>query len=113
MSRKYTFSIQFENETFQAEGFDSFDEAIKVVEKAVYDRKLTKGGDYTKYNIQRKNTATPLPPSIGGDQILNESNLRGDSLGKTKASQGSDIQSSGVVLPPPQVSTGRTFRDQI
>ena len=113
MSRKYTFSIQFGDETFQAEGFDSFDEAIKVVEKAVYDRKLAKGGDYTKYNIQRKNTATPLPSSLGGDQVFDESSVRGNSLGQTKVSQGSDNQSSSSVLPPPPVSTGRTFRDQI
>ena len=40
MSAKYNFSIQLGFETFQVTGCDSFDEAIKIVEKGVYDRKL-------------------------------------------------------------------------
>jgi len=44
MTKKYNFSIEIPtpegNETFQVVGCDSFDEAIKVVKKGVYDRKL-------------------------------------------------------------------------
>lgn len=46
MAKKYNFSIQISNpltaraEIFQVEGCDSFDEAIKIVEKGVYDRML-------------------------------------------------------------------------
>lgn len=40
MAKKYTYSRQLGDETFSAVEFDSFDEARKVVEKAVYERTL-------------------------------------------------------------------------
>lgn len=44
MTKKYNFSIEIPtpegNETFQTVNCDSFDEAIKVVKKGVYDRRL-------------------------------------------------------------------------
>lgn len=46
MAKKYNFSIQRLNgmgfvEALQVEGCDSFDEAIRIVERAVHDRELT------------------------------------------------------------------------
>lgn len=43
MSKKFTFSKTVEGETFTANEFDSFDEAIKAVEKGLHDRKLATG----------------------------------------------------------------------
>ena len=41
MARSFNFSIATtRGETFQVEGCSSFDEAIKIVEKGVYDREL-------------------------------------------------------------------------
>lgn len=44
MSKRYTYSrsikTQEGEETFTADQFDSFDEAIKIVDKGIYDRKL-------------------------------------------------------------------------
>ena len=40
MAKKYNFSIRVGDETFGVESADSFDEAIKVVKRGVYDRKL-------------------------------------------------------------------------
>lgn len=38
--KKYTYSRQIGNETFTAVEFDSFEEAIKAVDKGVYHREL-------------------------------------------------------------------------
>lgn len=62
MSRKYTFAIKVGDETFQAEGFDSFDEAIKVVEKAVYDRRMSSG----------KEKSSLPSTAVGGSKVLNK-----------------------------------------
>lgn len=40
MAKKYNFSRTLGDETFTVEGCDSFDEARKVVDKAVYERQL-------------------------------------------------------------------------
>jgi len=44
MTKKYNFSIEIPtpegNETFQVVNCDSFDEAIKIVKRGIYDRKL-------------------------------------------------------------------------
>ena len=39
---KYNFSKQIDNETYQVTGADSFDEARKAVEKAIYQDNLNK-----------------------------------------------------------------------
>ena len=63
MSKKFTFSRQIVTpegvETFEACEFDSFDEAKKLVDKAVYERRLEIGPSAPRQN-------TPLPP-LGRD----------------------------------------------
>lgn len=68
MAKKYSFSIHFGNETFKLDGADSFDEAIKIVEKAVNDRQLAYNERAKKNPGQPPATAAsaaPKPDSAG------------------------------------------------
>lgn len=54
--KRFTFSKTVNNETFTAVEFDSFDEAIKAVEKGVYERSLQ-----SKIGEQATQAINPLP----------------------------------------------------
>jgi len=49
----FCYSRTLGNETFKVEGADSFDEARKIVDKAVYERKL---------EIEQSQKKSPTPP---------------------------------------------------
>lgn len=73
MAARYNFKIQKGNLTFGVDGADSFDEAIKKVERGVYDYELKNGKIKDVENVEIKNeqnepivvTVTPpvLPPA--------------------------------------------------
>lgn len=68
MAKRYTYSRTFnhngEVETFTAAEFDSFDEAIKAVDKGIYDRELSLGKKPGKRdNKEDANTSTGAPSS--------------------------------------------------
>ena len=66
MTAKYNFSIKRQGEkgeeTFQVINCDSFDEAIKIVEKGVYDRELKEQQEQNKQSTTL-NPVTPVIPS--------------------------------------------------
>lgn len=67
MAAKYNFGITRKNtnqqiEEFQVVNCDSFDEAIKIVEKGVYDRELKEQQEQNKPSTTL-NPTTPVIPS--------------------------------------------------
>lgn len=79
MAKKYTYSRQIVTpdgvETFQADQFDSFDEAKKSVDKAIYERRLEirpqglmSGAARPSTPVTKPSTPTPATiPTTSGD----------------------------------------------
>lgn len=87
MAKKYNISITQGNHTFEVEGCDSFDEALKLVNKGIYDFNLENSlTDAPKPNPVRPTVVYPpappqngiikgndyLPHTTGGSQVLNK-----------------------------------------
>lgn len=85
MSKRYTYSRAFHSnhgqEVFTAVEFDSFDEAIKAVDKGIYDRKLElsknlgtglQGSVQKVPGLQRDDLTPggPLPSSNGPSSVF-------------------------------------------
>lgn len=88
MAKKFTYSrtlSSFEGiETFEAVEFDSFDEARKVVDKAIHERKIElKSSAPQGLGALQAGVAPSSPKS--GDNVLSNPSNKGDNKGNAPA----------------------------
>ena len=72
MAAKYNYSRKLGNETFQIINCDSFDEAIKIVEKGIYDRILSNPlRPFMENPLMENPLEVPVPPPNPTPEVLN------------------------------------------
>lgn len=79
MGRKYTYSREISTiegkETFTAVEFDNFDEAVRIVDKGIYDRTLElKGRSVGEDSEVARARPTSVPAGIENTYVGNASN---------------------------------------